>query len=368
MWRATDEVLARQVAVHTFAPGFPRTGEVVAAARAACRLSDLRLVQIFDADDRPGRPYLVTECSSGAHLGDLLTAGPLEPLRAAGIIADAADTLAAAHKAGLAHLCLTPDSLWFTAQGEVKVSGLGTMAALTGTQAADPALADTQGLARLLYTAVTGCWPGENQTALPPAPRSGGRASDPRLVRAGIPRDIDGVICRALFGESDGDGPPILGPAQLAMELASITQPGALPVAMTQALPPAPPLPPAAWPPWEDPTATSESVVGEPAQPVRRARRRGTAAKVLRAAALLALLAAIAACGWILAHQGTATHGAGGQAPAAGAAQAVGGEVHLRLTAPAPGRCVLAWFTRLPPDSSGTFRASFNNLRLAGQA
>lgn len=330
VWKATDEVLARPVAVHTFPPGFRRTGEVVAAARAACRLSDPRLIQIFDADDRPDHPYIVTELASGSSLGDLLAAGPLGPLRAAEIIGEAADALAAAHAAGLAHLCLTPDSLWCNARGEVKISGLATAAALTGAHATDPALADTQGLARLLYAALTGCWPGPEKTTLPPAPQAAGRACGPGQVQAGIPPHLDEVTCRALFGEADGDGPPILGPAQLAMELASITRPGPQPLIPSGSLPavpaaegPLPPgwvpvaaatpvttplpgpatsgVPPASLLPWAGPGAS------EPVPPAPVTRRAKLPARALRAGAAVALVAVLAAGGWVLAHW--ASHG-----------------------------------------------------------
>jgi hypothetical protein len=224
IWRATDDALARQVTVRTFTSGFRRAGEIVAAARAAGRVSDHRLMHIFDADDRPEQPYIVTEWPSGSRLDELLAAGPLGPVRAAGIIAEAADALAVAHAAGLAHLCLGPESLWWTRWGDVKISGLGVAAALAGVRAADPALADTRGLAKLLYAALTGYWPGPEQTTLPAAPRSGAQACRPRQLRAGIPREIDEVTCRALFGAAGRDGPPIVGPAQFAAALAAIAR------------------------------------------------------------------------------------------------------------------------------------------------
>ncbi len=46
-----DETLARPVSVLTFAPGFPRIPQVVTAARAASRLTDPRLAQVFDVED-----------------------------------------------------------------------------------------------------------------------------------------------------------------------------------------------------------------------------------------------------------------------------------------------------------------------------
>ena len=39
-WRATDEMLARTVAVRVFTPGSRDVARVMAAARAACRVSD----------------------------------------------------------------------------------------------------------------------------------------------------------------------------------------------------------------------------------------------------------------------------------------------------------------------------------------
>jgi cytoskeletal protein RodZ len=52
--------------------------------------------------------------------------------------------------------------------------------------------------------------------------------------------------------------------------------------------------------------------------------------------------------------------------PVAATADA-GGTVRLPLTA-ARGRYVLIWFTKLPPDNSGTFQASVADVRLAGRS
>jgi len=45
-----------------------------------------------------------------------------------------------------------------------------------------------------------------------------------------------------------------------------------------------------------------------------------------------------------------------------------GGVLHLQLTAPAQGQYLLIWFTKLPPDSSGTFEAFVSGVSLKGQA
>jgi cytoskeletal protein RodZ len=45
-----------------------------------------------------------------------------------------------------------------------------------------------------------------------------------------------------------------------------------------------------------------------------------------------------------------------------------GGVLHLQLTAPAQGQYLLIWFTKLPPDTSGTFEAFVSGVSLKGQA
>src|SRR5258708_19268705 len=101
-WKATDETLARSVTVLTFATGFPRVAETVTAARAASRLSDPRFSQVFDVEDADERAYVVLEWIVGDSLLDMLSEGPLEPPRAAALMAGAARAIAAAHKLAVA--------------------------------------------------------------------------------------------------------------------------------------------------------------------------------------------------------------------------------------------------------------------------
>jgi hypothetical protein len=235
-WMAIDETLARPVTVLTFAPGFPRIREVVTAARSASRLTDARLAQVFDVEDDWDRAYIVMEWVAGDSLDDLLADGPLDPAHGAEIVAEGAEALAVAHEAGLAHLCLTTDSLRWTPGGGVKVLGLGIDAALSGTTADDPALADTRGLGMLLYAALTCHWPGPDNPTLPPAPLADGRPRSPRQVCAGVPASIDEVTCQALFQRERRNGPPLTTPALLADALAEV-------IPAPLAPPPAPPLP-----------------------------------------------------------------------------------------------------------------------------
>src|SRR5579875_593531 len=222
-WKAIDETLARPVTVLTFVPGFPRIAEVITAARAASRMTDSRLAQVFDVEDGGDeRAYIVMEWVAGDSLDDLLAAGPLDPGHGVALITEAAKALAGAHAAGLAHLCLTPGSLRWTPGGGVKITGVGIDAALAGITADDPGLADTQGLGRLLYATLTAHWAGMESTSLPPAPMADGQPCSPRQVRAGVPAAIDAVTCEALMQRPRRGQPPLTTPAMLAQALAEV--------------------------------------------------------------------------------------------------------------------------------------------------
>jgi hypothetical protein len=228
MWKAMDETLARPVSVLTFAQGFPRVPQVVTAARAASRLTDPRMAQVFDVEDGGGsQAYIVLEWVGGESLSEMLDAGPLDPARACSLICDASRAVAGAHAVGQAHLRLSPDVLRWTRGSGIKITGLGIDAALAGdglTEAAahDPALADTTALAALLYAALTGYWPGEQPTALPPAPLSDGAVAAPRQVSADVSPALDSVIIRALLQRPTRQGPAITSPGDFADALAQV--------------------------------------------------------------------------------------------------------------------------------------------------
>src|SRR5580704_4557915 len=241
-WKATDETLARSVTVLTFAAGFPRVVETVTAARAASRLGDPRFSQVFDVEDADELAYVVLEWVVGASLLDMLSEGPLAPPGAALMVAEAARAIAGAHAAGLAHLRLDPACLHWTPGGGVKIAGLGIEAALAGPAltagedgADDPELTDTRDLARLLYAALTGYWPGLRGSAgsapglLPPAPENDGGPCTPRQVSAGVPAGIDDVTCRALFQRPNRHGPALSTAATFADALTSAAPPMPLP-------------------------------------------------------------------------------------------------------------------------------------------
>jgi hypothetical protein len=304
-WKAIDETLARAVTVLTFARDFPRVTEVVTAARAASRLTDSRLSQVFDVEDGgDDRAYIVMEWVVGDSLDDLLASGPLDPAHGVALITEASRALAGAHAAGLSHLCLTPSSLRWTPGGGVKLTGLGIDAALADVTADDPALADTQGLGRLLYATLTGHWAGLESTSLPPAPTAEGLPCSPRQVRAGVPAAIDAVACDALFQRPRRDRPPVTTPALLAQALAEVTplppRPGgaqAAGFAGGQRLAGTGPGDTYSWAPAPNAGRTRQHGRVDPA-PGRRAVTTGAVLGI----AIVVVLALIGVGGWVLSH------------------------------------------------------------------
>ncbi len=275
-WKAIDEILARPVSVITFASGFPRLEQVVTGARAASRLTDTRLTQVFDVEDSWDHPYIVLEWPVGETLADMLATESIEPAAGARIVAEAAAAIATAHAAGLAHLCLQPEAVRWTSSGGVKVTGLGIDAALAGITADDPELIDTIGLGSLLYAVLTGMWPGADHPDLPPAPMSEGRPRRPRQVRAGLPASLDEITSRAL-GLGGQNDRPFTSPAELSATLAA-------------AIPPVP-IPPAAVP-RRDPrtdqrrydSGAARSLNGQREAAYRKPGHRGSAGRVAAAA------------------------------------------------------------------------------------
>jgi len=77
-------------------------------------------------------------------------------------------------------------------------------------------------LARMLYALLTGCWPGDEPTALPAAPRHNGHVYTPRQVRAGVPGVLDSITCHALQLQARS---AVLSPAGLAVALRAVLRP-----------------------------------------------------------------------------------------------------------------------------------------------
>ena len=130
VWRATDEVLARTVAVKLLRselvadPGFLERFRT--EARHSARLAHPCIAATYDYGESEGTAWLVMELVPGEPLSELLAReGALEPRRAMALVAHAAQGLSAAHAAGLVHRDVKPGNLLVTPTGGVKVTDFG---------------------------------------------------------------------------------------------------------------------------------------------------------------------------------------------------------------------------------------------------
>jgi eukaryotic-like serine/threonine-protein kinase len=131
VWRATDAVLGRPVAVKLLHPGYARQPGALARFRAEARhaaaLSHQNIAHIYDYDDSADgpQPYLVMELVDGPCLAGVLAGGPLSAAWTMDIVAQTAVGLRAAHATGLIHRDVKPGNLLLTSSGTVKITDFG---------------------------------------------------------------------------------------------------------------------------------------------------------------------------------------------------------------------------------------------------
>ncbi len=134
VWRATDTLLSRKVAVKEV--DLPRgvdadqraamRARVSREARAAARLSHSGVVTVYDIAEDGGRDYIVMELVAAPTLDDLVRAdGPMTPERSARLGLGLLDALAAAHRAGIVHRDLKPKNVMVREDGTTKLADFG---------------------------------------------------------------------------------------------------------------------------------------------------------------------------------------------------------------------------------------------------
>ena len=130
VWRATDTVLSRPVAVKLLHAGYASHGEALARfnaeARHAGALSHQNIARVYDyGEPAEEQSYLVMELVDGPSLADLLTRGPLGPAQTMDMVAQVAAGLQAAHAVGLIHRDIKPANILFTSGGSVRITDFG---------------------------------------------------------------------------------------------------------------------------------------------------------------------------------------------------------------------------------------------------
>jgi hypothetical protein len=222
-WRATDTVLARNVAIHVIDSDAPCAGAVLTAARTSATVSDGHILRVLDAVEEGGMVHIVHEWGSGVSLDRMLAEEQLEPRRAAWLVREVAEAIVVAHQHGVAHGRLLPENVLLTDAGAVKLIGFVVDAVLHGRRqrlaaeraggAPEPERveppseheSDVLNLGGLLYACLTGRWPGFPESLLPDAPTDHGRFCRPRQVRPGVPRQLD-ALCDQLINPDPRTG------------------------------------------------------------------------------------------------------------------------------------------------------------------
>ncbi|GLY94192.1 serine/threonine-protein kinase [Actinoplanes sp. NBRC 103695] len=130
VWRATDEVLGRTVAVKAMLPevaaqaGFAR--RFVAEAQAMAGVRHPGVANIHDYGQDAGVTFLVMEFIDGESLAQAVTrAGRIAPPEAMRMVAQAAEALQAVHDAGIVHRDVKPANLLVRRNGDVVLTDFG---------------------------------------------------------------------------------------------------------------------------------------------------------------------------------------------------------------------------------------------------
>ena len=141
VWKARDPKLDRFVAIKVLPPGFAEDPERLRRfeqeARVLASLAHPNIVQVYDAGEHEGHPYLVMELVAGETLRQRLDRGRLSWRMAVELAAAIADGLAAAHAKGIVHRDLKPENLVFSEHGHVKILDFGLAKLWPGPAAAD---------------------------------------------------------------------------------------------------------------------------------------------------------------------------------------------------------------------------------------
>ena len=226
VYRGTDTVLGRPVAIKVLAPQFAEDADFVARfrreAQAAARLNHPNLVSVYDTGSDKGTHFIVMEFVDGRTLADFLSGGArVLPSRAIEIADLVLRALQAAHAQGVVHRDIKPANIMITTNGGVKVTDfgiarvsssgetlaatstvLGTASYLSPEQARSAVVderADLYALGCVLYEMVTGRPPFTGDSAVSVASKHVLEMPvPPSRINPEVTRDLDAVILRAL--------------------------------------------------------------------------------------------------------------------------------------------------------------------------
>lgn len=315
VWRCTDLLLEREVAVKVLLPTLVADAEFATRFRAEARmLAALRhpgVVAVHDVGQATladGTPvdYLVMEYVEGEPLGHWIgRAGRLDAASAMSVVAQAADALHAAHVAGIVHRDVKPGNLLVRPDGRVVLVdfGIARSPALTGLTAANivlgtalymspeqgtgqpvSAASDVYALGAVAYLCLAGRPPFVGENPLEVALRH--QQDEPAPLPPGTPPAVIELVARTMAkrpADRFGSAAEMARAATEARRAVLATSPNSArpPWASTGATPTAPPAPadlsqpplpaalaaPGGTPPPPAPVSPAQPLPISPAQP-----------------------------------------------------------------------------------------------------
>ncbi|MFC7528939.1 protein kinase [Actinoplanes sp. GCM10030250] len=245
VWRGTDEVLGRIVAVKILLPalldepGFAERfrGE----ARTMATINHPGVVDVYDYGSDQQIAFLVMEYVEGDALSRTLSrVGRLTPARTMALVAQAADALQAAHANGIVHRDVKPGNLLVRPNGtlvltdfgiarsamvgQLTVAGavLGTASYISPEQAAGDvatAASDVYALGVVAYQCLSGHRPFDGSTPIEIAMKH--VRENPRPLPGDIPPAVRAIVDRAMSKDPSARWPSASAMATVARQAAS---------------------------------------------------------------------------------------------------------------------------------------------------
>ena len=136
VFEARDEALDRDVAIKLLRgiddPAAAR--RFAEEIRLTARLNHPNVVQLFDAGEHEGSPFLVLERVTGGTLAQAMTSDGMDPQRVADIGRQIAAALEHAHGQGIVHRDVKPSNILLTSEGTVRLADFGIALTATATR------------------------------------------------------------------------------------------------------------------------------------------------------------------------------------------------------------------------------------------
>jgi serine/threonine protein kinase len=206
IFRARDTRLGRTVALHVIAPaisGDPtRRARFLRDAETRAALSHPNIAALFEIGEEAAQLFLAFEFVVGERLDAAIAGRPMNPRRAIDIAVQIADALAEAHACGIVHRDLTAAAIVVTPKGNAKLLDIG-LSAWTANLEGDASGDDTGVSDQRVDTYALGAILFEMLTGRPPFDQGREVAARPSSVVSAVPRELDGIVGKALAASPD---------------------------------------------------------------------------------------------------------------------------------------------------------------------